>query len=141
MEAEDAVKIREAEEQLLCRFEALSSHFGEAIRRAIKRHNAHESRHGFPPATDDEMSTALTEAVSCAGLDLDLLIKNLRDLKLFEESDDTNDYPLLKNFPPEKVRHLMDRDTSKCKCCAPDGEANPKPKIKRARPAGDGNTN
>jgi hypothetical protein len=58
----------------------------------------------------------LADAISDAGLDLDLGIKDLRDQKIWKEHgyDDAN-FPLINNFPREKVRHLVwDEEKGKC---------------------------
>jgi hypothetical protein len=60
----DAAAAEEAMRHRYERFEALTCHISQGIRDGIKAHNIHEQGHGFLPATPDDISKALAQAVA-----------------------------------------------------------------------------
>src|SRR5262245_33060508 len=85
----DAEEASEAMRQRFERFEALACHVADGITEGIAAHNKHEASHGFLPATPEEISQSLAEAIASAILkhDPSAIERFIEDLRVSMSDD------------------------------------------------------
>jgi hypothetical protein len=91
----DAEEAKEAMRHRFERFESLACHVSSGIREGIVAHNKHEAGHGFSPATPEEISQSIAEAIArdilnCDPAGIERFIEDLR-LSMSEDPFDRLD--------------------------------------------------